>query len=114
MINIKFIFRVGLLFNFAVIQYGCSSFNSDGYSPLTNRKTRMSSVIGSFYDYKYEYYYLKLGDGLVINAHISNRGKKLDSISINLFLKNNSVFQLKSDVFVISSKNMKSEYAVNI
>ncbi len=114
MTDIKHVFSVGIIFILIAIQNSCTSFNAHGYSPLTNKKTRVSSVIGSFYDFKYEYYYLELSNGLVIDIHISKRGLKLDSIVVNFLLKNNSVFQLKTNEIVITSENMNDEYATNI
>lgn len=93
-----------------LVQVGCSRIDLRHYSPMSHQKTREFSVVGSLYDYKYEYFYLKITDDVHVEIDlISSVNKKL-TISIKFSVKENSNMQLSNNNIVILSKEFQNEY----
>lgn len=99
-----------ILFLVLLAQAGCTSIDLRHYSPMSNQKARVFSVVGSLYDYKYEYYYLKLTEDVILEIDlISSVNKKL-TISTKFSVKEKSNMQLSNSKIVILSKEFKNEH----
>jgi len=80
---------------------GCTAPTKYHYTPTSYSKEQIYSYVGSFSDFKYNYFHLDLADNVYLDIDIESNEKDEFNFQVDFYLKKNASVQLKSNKIVI-------------